>query len=47
MEPEPSTAASESANQELGGGRRRAHKTRLRRRCGRIRRNEERSHETE
>ena len=46
-EEEPSTAASESANQELGGGSRRAHETRLRRRCGRIRRNEEKSHETE
>ena len=44
---ESSTAASESANQELGGGSRRAHDTRLRRRIGRIRRNEEKSHETE
>ena len=46
-EEEPSTAASESANQELGGGSRRADEIRLRRRCGRIRRNEEKSHETE
>ena len=48
LEKEPSTAVSESANQELGGGSRRAHETRL---CGhrgyRIRRNEEKSHETE
>ena len=47
LEEEPSTAASTSANQELGGGSRRAHETRLRRRIGRIRRNEEKSHETE
>ena len=46
-EKEPSTAASESANQELGGGSRRAHETRLRHRSCRIRRNEEKSHETE
>ena len=46
-EKEPSTAASESSNQELRGGSRRAHETRLRRRCGRIRRNEEKRHETE
>ena len=47
-EKEPLTAASESANQEVGGGSRRAHETRLRRRrSGRIRHNEEKSHETE
>ena len=44
-ETEPSAAASESANQEVGGGSRRAHEIQLRRRCGRIRRNEKSSHE--
>ena len=47
LEKEPSTAASESANQELVGGSRRDHETRLRRRIVRIRRNEEKGHETE
>ena len=47
LEKEPSTAASESANQELRGGSRRAYETWLPCRCSRIRCNKERSHETE